>query len=120
MDSAASQVSSEAGPISQMRRLRSRTTELPQRARRFEAETDQTPVWLLVLTQFTMWVLHRLHGKGPHTHIRTQQEERDGECGETDLALRLFQSLPPILTCWKATVGDSTSFGKENNDTNDH
>ena len=117
MDSAASLVSSEAGPISQMRRLRSRTTELLQRARRFEAEMDQTPVWLFVLTHCTMWELRRLHGKGPHTPIRTQREERDGGYGESPC---LFQSPPPILMCWKATAGDSTSFGKENNDANEH
>lgn len=37
----------------------------------------------------------------------------------TRLALRLFQSPPSIPECWKARVGVSGSFGKENNDTND-
>ena len=81
MDLPASQVSSEAGPISQMRRLRSGTIALPLIPERYVAEMDQTPVWHLALSHSTTWELRRLHGKGPHTHIRTQQGERDGDYG---------------------------------------
>lgn len=86
---AASQVSSEAGPISQMRRLRSRTTELLQRARRLRLKWIKRLVWLFVLTHCTMWELRRLHGRA-HTPIRTQREERDRGFGESPYP---FQSL---------------------------